>query len=53
MRGRSCDTRCIGKDDAMGDKGGKKNKDKSKKQKAEQQKQELKNKQEKNQPKSS
>lgn len=45
--------RCLGKDDAMGDKGGKKDKDKSKKQKAEQQKQELKSKQEKNRPKTS
>jgi hypothetical protein len=37
----------------MGDKGGKKDKDKSQKQKAEQQKQWLKGKQEKNRPKTS
>ena len=40
-------------DHAMGDKGGKKDKDKSKKQKASQQKQELKGKQDKNRPKAS
>jgi hypothetical protein len=41
----------IGKDCAMGDKGGKKDKDKSKKQKANKQQQSVKGKQDKGQPK--
>jgi hypothetical protein len=41
----------IGKDHAMGDKGGKKDKDKSKKQKAMKQEQMVKGKQDKNRPK--
>jgi hypothetical protein len=44
-------TRTIRKDHAMGDKGGKKDKDKSKKQKASKQEQVMKTKQDKNRPK--
>ncbi len=51
MRVWRCDLPFTGKDLAMGDKGGKKDKEKSKKQKESQQKQELKGKQDKNRPK--